>query len=161
MSEVSSRQHRLPAIAAGVISAVWIFAGTYKALDFSLFKQTVESHGVLNDLLMTLLPALPAIELLLGFSMIAVIGHGLRRVSLAIVTVSFLALSAMTIYTWLVPTAVLESVGCGCFGPGFNKIASGLGLGNRISALAVSAVLFILHVVAAQGCAHKPQPSQQ
>lgn len=115
------------------LAAVWIFAGAGKLLDLHTFAGIVSLHGVLPAAVHPFLPAIPVIEIALGFTLLVCVGHGRRVAPLrASLIAGCLLLLAFAVYDMLVPSAVLEEVGCGCFGQSTSRLAAGIPISSRL-----------------------------
>ena len=128
------------------LALVWGFAGVLKLLDLDSFSDVVRAHGVLPDLSPAPLSIVPIAEIILGVLMLASVGsvRGLPILKTTLLAGCFLLVS-FTVYLMLVPGAVLEQVGCGCFGQTSTRLASGIPLSARTLSLLVSGVLLAGH----------------
>lgn len=132
-----------------ILGIVWVFAGVGKALDYEYFSAVVALHGVLPDAARSILFLVPVLEIGLGVTLFLSVGSSQRT---SLLRAALLAGSAflvsLAVYLMLVPAAVLEDVGCGCFGQSYSRLASGIPVPARLISMCIASVLLIAHAFA-------------
>lgn len=141
------------------LALFWIFAGALKLLDLGSFSEVVATHGVVPINSPAVLSIVPVAEVLLGIFMVASVGslQGVPILKASLLAGCVLLLS-FAVYVMLVPGAVLEEVGCGCFGQTSSRLASGLPISARSVSLLVSGLLLAGHAFAFEQL-HRQTPS--
>lgn len=132
-----------------LLAVIWCFAALIKAFDYQGFREVVAVHAVLPGSALSFLWVVPLGEGALGLAILTAVGtvsrvRTLRRVLIGAV----LILMIFAAYIALVPDAIVEAVGCGCFGVGGARFISGIPLSARMTSLALAGLMIAAHAIA-------------
>lgn len=126
-----------------VLAIVWMWAGVWKILNWATFVGIVGGHEVVPQSFRRLIWIVPAAEVGLGGALAGLASPaGDRNTALGWIVGSALALAKATIYVWLVPAQIIQTLGCGCRP---SLLPAGTSIGGKSEALALNAILFGLH----------------
>ncbi len=127
-----------------ILAIVWMWAGVWKVLNWTAFVSIVDGHGVTPRSVLGLIWIVPAVEVALGVALACLASPGGNRSSaLGWIVASAVALAGATVYVWMVPAQVIQTLGCGCRP---SLLSAGTSLGERSGTLAINAVMFGLHL---------------
>jgi hypothetical protein len=140
----TSASIQLPRVATAaqlVLSALWIWSGLEKAGNFSEFRSTVLSQGILAASWLPLLFIVPIVEVLLGTGVAVFAGK--RAGGWWVIGLSAATIIVFSVYVLTIPAPVLKVTGCGCSGS--TKVVA---TDSHVGVLARNALLLALHVPA-------------
>lgn len=132
-----------------LLAVVWFFAALTKAFNFESFHEVVGIHSVLPGDALQFLWLVPLGEGAIGFALLMTVASEPRvRTHRLALTGAVLVLLLFAAYIGLVPEAVVEAVGCGCFGVGGIRFISGMPISYRMTSLALTGILIAAHAIA-------------
>lgn len=141
-------------LAVLAIMGIWVVAGIAKIRDLPHFMDVIEKHRVIPTEYRTLGMMVPMVELMMALLLVFVIGSELRKAfGRTVLTMSLLMVVGFTVYLSMVPNAVLQESGCGCWGKNGTPIPIAFGMENsvRVTAMLTTGLLLVLHTVALAG----------
>ncbi len=141
-------------LAVLLIMASWVYAGVSKIRSIDKFLDVIEQHEVIPVEYRLLGMVLPMVELLLALLLVFVLGSELRKAFGRTVLVMSAGLVVFFIvYLSMVPDAVLQTSGCGCWGKNGTPIpiASGMENSVRVGSMITTGTLLVLHAIALVG----------
>lgn len=132
-----------------LLAVVWIFTALTKALNFEGFQEVVRIHSVLPGGALPFLWLVPLGEGAIGLALLMTVASEPRvRTHRLVLAGAVLVLLLFAAYIGLIPEAVVEAVGCGCFGAGGTRFISGMPLSARMTSLALTGILIAAHAIA-------------
>ncbi|KAA0213381.1 MAG: hypothetical protein DYG94_12505 [Leptolyngbya sp. PLA3] len=132
-----------------LLAVIWCFAALVKALDYQGFQEVVTTHAVLPGSALSFLWVVPLGEGALALGILNAVGTASRvRILRRVLIGAVLTLMLFAAYIALVPGAIIEAVGCGCFGVGGTRLISGIPLSARMTSLALAGLMIAAHAFA-------------